>query len=89
MISQKLEEMELEDEEEISEMDGMEDDVLEEFDPMKEEEMDVNEILAEMEAEWEIFLNKLAENEITIEKLVHIQFEFLKCPLICSETLVK
>ena len=29
--------------------------------------------------DWEIFLNKLAENEINIEKLVQTQFEFLKC----------
>ena len=28
----------------------------------------------------EIFLDKLAENEISIEKLVQTQFEFLKCP---------
>jgi hypothetical protein len=33
-----------------------------------------------MGVDWEIFLNKLAENEIIIEKLVQIQFEFLKCP---------
>jgi hypothetical protein len=28
----------------------------------------------------EIFLEKLTENEISIEKLVQTQFEFLKCP---------
>ena len=31
--------------------------------------------------DWEIFLNKLAENEISIEKLALIPFEFLKCPI--------
>ena len=30
--------------------------------------------------DWEIFLDKLAENEISIEKLIQTQFEFLKCP---------
>jgi hypothetical protein len=29
---------------------------------------------------WEIFLNKLAENENNIKKMVHIHFEFLKYP---------
>ena len=38
------------------------------------------EIFTEMGVDWEIFLNKLAENEISIKKLVQIQFEFLKCP---------
>ena len=39
------------------------------------------EIFAELGVDWEIFLdNKLAENEISIEKMVQIQFEFLKCP---------
>ena len=38
------------------------------------------EILAEMDDDWEIFLNKLAENENSIEKLVHIHFGFLKYP---------
>ena len=33
-----------------------------------------------MGVDWEIFLNKLAENEISIEKLPHNQFQFLKCP---------
>jgi hypothetical protein len=38
------------------------------------------EIFAELGADWEIFLDKLAENENSIEKLVHINFEFLKYP---------
>ena len=38
------------------------------------------EIFAEMGVDWKIFLDKLAENEISIKKLVQIQFEFLKCP---------
>jgi hypothetical protein len=38
------------------------------------------EILAELGVNWEIFLDKLAENEISIEKLVQTQFKFLKCP---------
>ena len=38
------------------------------------------EILAELSVDWEKFLDKLAENEISIEKLVQTQFEFLKCP---------
>jgi hypothetical protein len=38
------------------------------------------EILAELCVDWEIFLDKLAKNEISIEKLVQTQFEFLKCP---------
>ena len=38
------------------------------------------EILAELGVDWEIFLDKLSENEISIEKLVQTQFEFLKCP---------
>ena len=38
------------------------------------------EIFAEMGVEWEILLDKLAENEISIEKLVQTQFEFLKSP---------
>jgi len=37
------------------------------------------EIFAEIGVDWEIFLDKLAENEISIEKLMHIHFEFLKC----------
>jgi hypothetical protein len=32
------------------------------------------EILAELGVDWEIFLDKIAENENSIEKLVHIQF---------------
>jgi hypothetical protein len=43
-------------------------------------EMLFQEILAELGVDWEIFLDKLAENEISIEKLVHIHFEFLKYP---------
>ena len=39
------------------------------------------EIFAELGVDWEIFLNKLAENEISIEKLVQTQFEFLNCPI--------
>jgi hypothetical protein len=38
------------------------------------------EILAELGVDWEIFLDKLAENENSIEKLVQTQFEFLKSP---------
>jgi hypothetical protein len=38
------------------------------------------EIFAELGVDWEIFLDKLAENIISIEKLVQTQFEFLKCP---------
>ena len=38
------------------------------------------EIFAKMGVDWEIFLDKHAENEISIEKLVQTQFEFLKCP---------
>jgi len=38
------------------------------------------EIFAGLGVDWEIFLNKLAENEISIEKLVQTQFEFLKYP---------
>jgi hypothetical protein len=37
------------------------------------------EIFGEMGVDWEIFLNWLAENEISIKKLVQIQFDFLKC----------
>jgi len=44
-------------------------------------ELRYQEILAELGVDWEIFLDKLAENEISIEKLVIIQFEFLKCPI--------
>jgi hypothetical protein len=40
----------------------------------------IQEILAELGVDWEIFLDKLAKNEIIIEKLVQTQFEFLKCP---------
>jgi hypothetical protein len=37
------------------------------------------EIFGEMCVDWEIFLNwRLAENEISIEKLVQIQFYFLE-----------
>ena len=43
-------------------------------------EMLFQEILAELGVDLEIFLDKLAENEIIIEKLVQTQFEFLKCP---------
>ena len=38
------------------------------------------EIFAELGVDWEIFLDKLSENEISIEKLVQLQFKFLKCP---------
>jgi hypothetical protein len=38
------------------------------------------EILADPGVDWEIFLDKLSENKIIIEKLVQTQFEFLKCP---------
>ena len=38
------------------------------------------EILAELGVDWEIFLDKIAENENSIEKLVYIHFEFLKHP---------
>ena len=38
------------------------------------------EILAELGVDWEIFLDKLAENEINIKKLVQTPFEFLKYP---------
>jgi len=38
------------------------------------------EIFAELGVHWKIFLDKLAENEISIKKLVQTQFEFLKCP---------
>ncbi len=38
------------------------------------------EIFAEVSVDWKIFLYKPAENEISIEKLVQTQFEFLKCP---------
>jgi len=34
-----------------------------------------------MGLDWEVFLNKLAVNEISIEKLALIQFEFLKFPI--------
>jgi len=34
-----------------------------------------------MGVDWKILLNKLAKNEISIEKLALIQFEFLKCPI--------
>jgi hypothetical protein len=30
--------------------------------------------------DWEIFLDKLAENENSIEKFLHIHFEFYKYP---------
>lgn len=33
-----------------------------------------------MGVDWEIFLYKLVDNEISNEKWVQIQFEFLKCP---------
>ena len=43
------------------------------------------EILVELGVYWEIFLEKLAENEISIEKLVKTQIEFynvrIKMPL--------
>ena len=38
------------------------------------------EIFAELGVDWEIFLDKLAENENSIKKLVHIHFDFLKYP---------
>jgi hypothetical protein len=38
------------------------------------------EIFAELGVDWEIFLDKQAENEISIEKLLQTQFEFLKSP---------
>ncbi len=37
------------------------------------------EIFAELGVDWEIFQNKLAENEISIEKLLQIQIEFATC----------
>jgi hypothetical protein len=43
-------------------------------------EIRYQEIFAEMGVDWVIFLNKLAENEISIEKLVYIHFEILKYP---------
>jgi len=43
-------------------------------------EIRYQEIFAEMGVYWVIFLNKPAGNEISIEKLVHIHFEFLKYP---------
>ena len=43
-------------------------------------EIHYQEIFAEMGVDCEIFLDKLTENEIGIEKLVQTQFEFLKCP---------
>jgi hypothetical protein len=36
------------------------------------------EIFAKLGVDWELFINKLSENENSIEKLVHTQFEFLK-----------
>ncbi len=36
------------------------------------------EIFAELDVDWEILIDKLAENENSIEKQVHIHFEFLK-----------
>ncbi len=39
-----------------------------------------HEIFAELGVNWKIFLDKLAENKISIEKLVQTQFEFLKYP---------
>jgi hypothetical protein len=38
------------------------------------------EIFAEIGVDWEIFLNKLSENENSIGKLVSIHFEFLNYP---------
>jgi hypothetical protein len=43
-------------------------------------ELSYLQIIAKMGVDWEIFLSKLAENENSIEKLVQIQFKFLKCP---------
>ncbi len=43
-------------------------------------EIRCQEIFAEMVVDWEIFLNKLAENENSIEKMVHINIEFLIYP---------
>jgi len=42
-------------------------------------ELPFQEIFAELCVDWEKFLDNLAENEISIEKLVQTQFEFLKC----------
>jgi hypothetical protein len=33
-----------------------------------------------MSIDWEIFLDKVTEKEISIEKLVQTQFEYLKYP---------
>ena len=38
------------------------------------------EVFAEFGVDWEVFLNKLTENEISIEKMTQIQFAFLKYP---------
>ena len=38
------------------------------------------EIFAEFGVDWEVFLDKLTENEIIIEKMAQIQFAFLKYP---------
>ena len=43
-------------------------------------ELHFQEILLNWMVDWEIFLDKLAENEISIEKLVQTRFEFLKFP---------
>ena len=38
-----------------------------------------HEIFIKLGVDWEIFLDKLTKNEISIEKLVQTQFKFLKC----------
>ncbi len=38
------------------------------------------EIFTVLGVDWEKFRDKLAENEISIEKLIQTQFGFLKCP---------
>ena len=43
-------------------------------------EIHYQEIFADLGVDCETFLDKLAENEISIEKLVQTQFEFLKYP---------
>jgi hypothetical protein len=41
-------------------------------------ELIFQEIFTELGVDWEIFLDKLAENEVYVGKLVQTQFEFLK-----------
>ncbi len=43
-------------------------------------EIRYQEIFANMSIDWEIFLDKVTEKEISIEKLVQTQFEYLKYP---------